>query len=122
MRRILILTTLCLLGLGLAAGCASNPPDPRVPASTMHGCVVEMPEYPPCEPSPLIVPQPYYPTYVGPWYPGTGVVLVPYPYPVPVPVPATPPPRPRPPPPPPPRQPRHPRPVPCKPAPNRPCP
>ena len=106
----------------LLAACSSNPSQPA--PSTLHGCAVEMPHYPGCEPVPQMVPYPYYPAYEYPYYPGTGVIVVPQPFPVPVtqpPIPPTPPVKP-PKPPKPPKHPRPPRPKVCRPEPNRPCP
>jgi hypothetical protein len=113
-----------LAGLAaLLAACASHPPGPAAPA-TMHGCAVDMPQYPPCEPAPQIVPDPYYPAYGYPYYPGTGVIIVPEPFPVPVTQPPSPPVPPvKPPKPPkPPKHPRLPRPKPCHPRPGTVCP
>jgi len=110
------------IALALAA-CSSNPSQPARAPSTLHGCAVDMPQYPPCEPSPQLVPDPYYPGYEYPYYPGTGVVLVPQPVPVPVaPPPPAKPPEPVPAPHPPPKHRRQPRPKPCKPEPGKQCP
>lgn len=124
MRHILPAASLAAL---LLAGCASNPPDQRPPAPTLHGCVVETPGYPPCEWVPELYSQPYYypyPTFVEPypWYPGTVVVIpAPYPVPVPTPVPPVKPPKPKPPQPQPPPHARR-LPPPCRPTRNHPCP
>jgi hypothetical protein len=116
---------LTLAGLAaLVAACASDPGTGSTPPPINRGCAVDMPAYPPCEPVPMLVPDPYYPAYGYPYYPGTGVIIVPEPFPVPV----TPPPRPPVPPvkpPKPPKPPKHvrpPRPKPCHPKPGTVCP
>lgn len=117
--------TLTLGGLAvLLAACASNPDTASAPPIN-HGCAVAMPGYPPCEPVPQIVPDPYYPAYGYPYYPGTGVIIVPEPFPVPVtqpPPPPVPPVKPPRPPKPPPKPPHHLRPKACHPRPGTVCP
>ena len=121
-----ILVPLILAGLGLAAGCSSNPSQeharrPMRPA--LPDCAVTG-GYPPCVfegGTPYLGPDDFYPAYDYPFFPGSGVVVVPEPVPVPVP-PTKPPKRPVKPPIKPHRHPHEPRPVPCHPEPGHPCP
>jgi|GEM_PF-3943520 len=113
----------CLFGLLLVTACSSAPPydegyGPQM--APVQGCDPAMSGYPGCEEGPYQEEYDYYPDYGGPYYPGTGVVIIPEPVPVPVPVPV-PAPRPRPHQPPPPKH-HAPRERSCHPTPGRPCP
>ncbi|HEY3644912.1 MAG TPA: hypothetical protein VGM16_06185 [Gammaproteobacteria bacterium] len=129
-----LIAPLLLAALGLALGCSSAPSHPAgaAPQATLPDCE-DTNGYPPCiyrGDTPSDSEGPYegggdfYPDYGYPYYPGTGVIIVPEPVPVPVPVP-TPRPRPHPKPPkkptPPPKHHRVPI-NPCHPQPGRPCP
>jgi hypothetical protein len=120
-----VFACLLLTALGLAAACSSGPgPSSAAPAprAALPDCA-ETNGYPPCAYNgvePYQGPEDFYPAYDYPYYPGTGVIVVPEPVPVPVPVPV-PTPKPKPPKKPPPRH--HRAPInPCHPQPGRPCP
>jgi outer membrane biosynthesis protein TonB len=115
---------LLLAALGLALGCSSSPRQPArpMPQSSLPDCD-QTNGYPPCiynGVTPYEGPQDYYPAYDYPYFPGTGVIVIPEPVPVPVPVPV-PTPKPKPPKKPPPKH--HRAPInPCHPRSGHPCP
>lgn len=113
-----------VLALGLALGCSSSGPTrPGTPQSALPDCE-DTNGYPPCiyrGVAPFEEPYEgggdFYPAYDYPYFPGTGVIVIPEPVPVPTPVPKPKPPK-HPPPP------KHPR-IPgdrCHPTPRHPCP
>jgi len=112
----------CLASLVLVAACSSTPSRPAYaqPQSSLPSCE-ETYGYPPCiynGVSPYRGYEDFYPAYDYPFFPSTGVIVIPEPVPVPVPTPKPRPPR-RP---PPPRQPHPRQPPPCHPSPEHPCP
>ena len=118
-----LLASLLLLALGLALGCSSSAPARRAtPQSALPDCQ-DTNGYPPCVyrgVAPYAGPEDFYPAYDYPYFPGTGVIVIPEPVPVPVPTPV--PPKPKPPKRPPPKRPPHHPIVPCHPVRGHPCP
>jgi len=117
-----LLASLLLLALGLALGCSSSAPARRAtPQSALPDCQ-DTNGYPPCVyrgVAPYEGPEDFYPAYDYPYFPGTGVIVIPEPVPVPVPAPT---PKPKPPKRPPPKRPPHHPIYPCHPVPGHPCP